>query len=175
MIIFRCNSLAIAFCALALNAIDTFPALAQPKPVPDRLADKPNSELTGNDVKSMPDTEFRRRFNEWLKADEQTLSSLTGTIWRFRVNETKQLTENIIRIWVSADHSRDSTVRYRSSRSLYDINCQTEKFRNLVDVRYSQNGRTVFNQSYSETLTPFNFIVPETMIANLYQKVCKPL
>lgn len=112
-------------------------------------------------------------------AQEKSADPLDFVIWEFEsvsgsvfwVNAKDLTYENdnkTITAWVRGNHYSDKTVNYRSSMTRMTLNC-SGSIRTSAFTAYAANGRATqsWNGYGSDT-----YIRPETMSADLEQKLC---
>jgi hypothetical protein len=101
------------------------------------------------------------------------MQSATKTVWSFLRSEAEVKPSGIVRVWIKADHSRDKTVKACSSRAFYEVDCKNKKTRTLANIMYASDDRVLINETFNESYTPFEFIVPGSMVDELRHRVCE--
>lgn len=116
-----------------------------------------------DDLRSSFDQAWRD--NPWVEYS----STDAGTVYFFSVTSEKVYADRI-EVWTKADHSRDRTIKARSTLALFEVRCDRQQMRELQQAQYDASGRLLlsFDQP-AELSRP----VPETVGNDLYNEMCK--
>lgn len=101
-------------------------------------------------------------------------SSATGTNFYVRMSDLARIyngRQTAFEVWVFADHSRDSTVRVRETRSHYALNCTSRQYLTLSYIRYRPDQTVAEQQTYSR-LSPYADVIPDTVIEGISDVLC---
>jgi hypothetical protein len=63
----------------------------------------------------------------------------------------------LILLWIKSDHKRDKTVKWRETKSLWEINCQNYTYRLNQVINYRANG-SVIKSHYRYGFDPFEMV-----------------
>ena len=105
------------------------------------------------------------RENPWVKYS----STDAGTVYYFSITSERVYADRI-EIWTKADHSRDRTIRARTTMALFEIRCTSQKMRELQQTQYGANGGVLKSFDQPDALAS---PIPETVGNDLYKEMCK--
>lgn len=106
--------------------------------------------------------------SEWVRVTSGT----NNTVWLVRKTDAVNETNWKPSVWVKADASKSSAVKWRTLMSFMRFDCSAQSHTTLQDIQYSPAGETTYNRTYapyeqSEIPTP-----PDTVIYAVAKKVC---
>ena len=91
------------------------------------------------------------------------ITALTSDLQAGRSDQTAA------KVWVDMDASSDSTVRWRSMRILYAVNCTNQTYRRVTMTAYLPNGTS---DTVTEPYPDLKYIVPDTNMHTLAAILC---
>ena len=75
--------------------------------------------------------------------------------------------------WVTIDASKDKTASYRTSKTLYLVDCDTTAARTLSTANYeADKGYPSFSQSFEPKDAKADYYPPSTMGASVVRRIC---
>jgi hypothetical protein len=77
-------------------------------------------------------------------------------------------------VWILEDHSADTTVKYRSSKAQFKVDCSSQTYQVLSIIRYSASGRVVDSITGTDYISGIGMdpIPPETMAEAVAKFAC---
>ena len=80
-------------------------------------------------------------------------------------------TSTSAQMWIKIDHSRDASVRHRTSMGHYTVNCVSRTYRQNSSITYDAIGKVV-SQRDAPTYTPYSRVVPESILEAAVNMLC---
>ncbi len=105
------------------------------------------------------------RDNPWV----EYTSSGSGSVYSYNI-KSETVYSDRVEVWVMADHSKNRTIKARTSKFLYEIKCESQTIRELQSAEYDAGGRVL--SSFDAPDTPIR-VIPETVGRALYDEMCK--
>ena len=96
-----------------------------------------------------------------------------GTVWRLDADSVTG-PRDARQVWIVADHSKDTSVPQRETKTLYRIDCDTTAYRTLSVVEYGADGKVTGNWGADTFADEENFPPPGTHISAVVAEGCRP-
>jgi hypothetical protein len=97
-------------------------------------------------------------------------STDSGTYHYYYADTIIRYPDNTVEVWTKADHSKDKTVSWRTSKDKLRINCYNETYGLKASYEYGADGSIMNSQVFDyPNMRP---IVPESVMNILRQKLC---
>ena len=119
-----------------------------------------------------PEVELRNTATgaNWIQFTE----SQTGTVSYYYDESSIIRSGSNVSVWGMEDHSRDRTVRERSSTTLWNYNCNDQTFSAVSYVSYDRNGKVIESGTLPESHRQFEPLVPDSVGMALWTALCVP-
>ncbi len=106
--------------------------------------------------------------NPWRKVS----TADTGAVWSIRANDIANESEMNPVFWATADYSADRTVRVRSSKRRFAIDCAAATYQVLANLDYDPQGNVVDSTNEAANRYRHRPIAPETVSEDLAKAAC---
>lgn len=73
------------------------------------------------------------------------------------------------RVWVKMTHKFDSTIKFRETKFLYEVNCPAQTMKTLSMIAYLPDGTS---KSHVPTYAPAEPIAPDTISEAIAKELC---
>lgn len=78
------------------------------------------------------------------------------------------------KVWVKFDHSKDSTIKARSSVELWKFNCTEQSMLALSRVRYDAKGKVSHAENTGDNSFLYQPVIPESIGEAVMKHGCRP-
>ena len=107
-------------------------------------------------------------------AEEWTFVDITddGAAY-FYDAESLKVSENYAAVWVMWDHTKDKTVKHRTTKDKWILGCKDETITIVYTVAYGKNGNVINSASIPDYLRETDPIVPGSVADIIAKLVCR--
>ncbi|WP_334184970.1 surface-adhesin E family protein [Novosphingobium sp.] len=105
---------------------------------------------------------------EWVEWSTST----SGSVW-YIDRDRMVMSPGKVKLWVKEDHSRDASVKARSSMMQISINCRSEKYFITARIEYDAYGKVIYSNSRDESEYGYEPIIPDTMVEGVSSAACQ--